>query len=492
MEKYLLEDVFKKSGLPTVTFVEPVDFSKLVVALRAKGRSVIVEGPSGIGKTTAIRNALERANLVDDFKILSARKPQDVKGVEELLSGDLEGNFILDDFHRFSGDIQAKIANVVKVVADEERDDINVVIIGINDCGKKLISFADDVTSRVDFFRMEVNPVEKIDELITKGEKALNIKIASREQISLTSGGSFYLAQMLCYELCAKAEILETCQKITEVELSFEQVKSGVWRDLSNRFKDRTILFCKGPKFQASGRAPYHHILYWLAEQGEWTLSIKDKIQNETAMRGSVGQVVQKGYLKEHIEKNDEISAVLHFDPDNVRITLEDPQYAFFLREIPWNQFTREVGFKNVKFDSRYDFALSFSGSSREIAEAIFDSLVEREFEVFYDRQEEQRLLAVDVEEYLEPIYRSEARFVLCVLDKEYSKRMWPRLEVTKFEERLGEDSVIPILVNGHEEGIFSKLEKVGHFRISTDSLDEDVERLAQLLVDKMESAVSG
>ena len=46
-----LEDVFKLSGVPEVTFVEPVEFSRLVVALRTKGRGVVIEGPSGIGKT---------------------------------------------------------------------------------------------------------------------------------------------------------------------------------------------------------------------------------------------------------------------------------------------------------------------------------------------------------------------------------------------------------------------------------------------------------
>lgn len=36
---YLLEDVFKLSGVPTVTFVEPVEFERLVVALRTAGRA---------------------------------------------------------------------------------------------------------------------------------------------------------------------------------------------------------------------------------------------------------------------------------------------------------------------------------------------------------------------------------------------------------------------------------------------------------------------
>ena len=55
--KIFLEDVYKTSGTPTHTFVRPVEYTKLIVALRTKGRGLVVEGPSGIGKTTSINKA---------------------------------------------------------------------------------------------------------------------------------------------------------------------------------------------------------------------------------------------------------------------------------------------------------------------------------------------------------------------------------------------------------------------------------------------------
>ena len=45
-----LQDVFKDSGVPTYTFVEPNEYIKIVVTLSTKGRCLVVEGPSGIGK----------------------------------------------------------------------------------------------------------------------------------------------------------------------------------------------------------------------------------------------------------------------------------------------------------------------------------------------------------------------------------------------------------------------------------------------------------
>ena len=93
------------------------------------------------------------------------------------------------------------------------------------------------------------------------------------------------------------------------------------------------------------------------------------------------------------------------------------------------------------------------------------------------------------MEEYLEPIYRSEAKFVICIVDAEYSRRMWPRIEVTKFEERLGNGEIVPVLVDAQEEGVFSRIEKIGHFRVKRPSMLEDISRLGELLSKKIEQA---
>jgi hypothetical protein len=58
-EIFALYEVFKPSGIPTLTFVEPPRFSALKLSLAQPGRGLVVEGPSGIGKTTAL-NARRR------------------------------------------------------------------------------------------------------------------------------------------------------------------------------------------------------------------------------------------------------------------------------------------------------------------------------------------------------------------------------------------------------------------------------------------------
>ncbi len=63
-----LEEVFKLSGIPTFTFVEPVEYKKIIVSLRTPGRGIVIEGPSGIGKTCAVMKALAETNRRNYWK----------------------------------------------------------------------------------------------------------------------------------------------------------------------------------------------------------------------------------------------------------------------------------------------------------------------------------------------------------------------------------------------------------------------------------------
>src|SRR5690242_4356144 len=110
-----LEDVFKLSGVPTHTFVQPIEYDKLIVSLRSPGRGVIVEGPSGIGKTTAVVKALSELEIASER--LTPRKRSDIPLIKELPAARDRGVVILDDFHRLDTDIQNEIADFLKVLA---------------------------------------------------------------------------------------------------------------------------------------------------------------------------------------------------------------------------------------------------------------------------------------------------------------------------------------------------------------------------------------
>src|SRR5437016_3406978 len=95
-----LLDVFKVSGVPSFTFVQPSGYAPLKVALGRPGRGVVIEGPSGIGKSTAVTRALEELGQAQGVTKLSARDPAEVEYISLLpeLSG--FGVVVVDDFHR--------------------------------------------------------------------------------------------------------------------------------------------------------------------------------------------------------------------------------------------------------------------------------------------------------------------------------------------------------------------------------------------------------
>jgi hypothetical protein len=457
-----LEEVFKINGVPTYTFVRPAEYQKLIVNLRTPGRGLVVEGPSGIGKTSAIETALKDLGLTGKVTKLTPRKKEHIEYIKLLPEMKDSGYVIVDDFHRLPDNVKASIADHAKTLADEEAGHTKLIIIGINKAGERLIATAHDLANRLDIIRFESNPEHKVQQLINQGQKCLNIDLNVRDEIVTAAQGSFYIAQMLCHEVCVKANILEACENTNHVTVSFESIKSQVVQRLAGVFDDRCKRFCRGSKLRPEGRAPYLHILHWLAMGQEWTIDLRDAMRNHASMRGSVGQVVEKGYLEELLNGDGDLNLVLHYDKTAKQLTVEDPQFVFFIRSIPWNKFAKEVGYQSIDFKNRYDFALSFAGEDRAIAQALFDALQEEEFEVFYDANEQHRIAGEDVEEYLLPIYQSEAKYVLPLLSASYPKKIWTKIESNAFKERFSEGAVIPIRFADAPPGMFDEANKYG------------------------------
>jgi hypothetical protein len=141
---------------------------------------------------------------------------------------------------------------------------------------------------------------------------------------------------------------------------------------------------------------------------------------------------------------------------------VDDPRLIFYLKNVIWRAFTRQAGFKADVFAYKYDFALSIAGSDREHAKELYDLLADREIVTFYDENEQHRILARNIEEYLGPIYRSEARYVIPFLSPDYPKRIWTKFESDQFKERFGNNAVIPIRYTTALPGYFSDDQKYG------------------------------
>lgn len=480
-----VQNVFVLSGVPEHTFVQPVEYTRLLVALRTDGRSVVIEGPSGIGKTTSVIKAISDAGLAERVLSLSARKNDDIAFIRDLPRQLPLGTVVIDDFHRLDNDSKKELADLMKILADEGAAHSKIIVLGIPNAGQSLISFGKDLANRIEIIQFEANPEHKIDELITKGERALNVSLNIREEIVSAAQGSFYIAQMLAYNTCIRSNVLKTAVDTTTSE-SYESVKTHVMSSLARSFHDTSIAFARGTKLRREGRAPYLHLLYWLSQSKSWSINVDREADRHPEQRGSVSQVVSKGFLAELIRLSDDIQRVLHFDSTSNLLVAQDPQFVFYIRNLSWSQFAEDVGFLSMEFPSRYDFALSFAGSDRDIAEALFLALEESELEIFYDRNEQHRILAEDVEEYLAPIYASDAQLVVCVLGPDYPKRVWTKFESAQFKQRFKSGEVIPIVLSTTSLGVFDSAAQVGYIKWDkAGDFDAQINSTTELLIRK-------
>jgi hypothetical protein len=105
---------------------------------------------------------------------------------------------------------------------------------------------------------------------------------------------------------------------------------------------------------------------------------------------------------------------------------------------------------------------LSFAGAERAVAKKIHDALVEREVSTFYDENEQHRIIAQNVEDYLAPIYRSEAKYVVVLQSPAYPTRIWTKFESDNFRERFGRNEVIPLRYTTVVPGFFTEDAKYG------------------------------
>lgn len=299
--------------------------------------------------------------------------------------------------------------------------------------------------------------------------------------------GSFHIAQYLCNEICTYANILENQTQHQKITVSIEVIKEKVIEEFSRTFYNKARLFSTGSRLRREGRAPYLHLLYWLSQSEDWTINLDDAMRSHPEQKLSIGQVVDKGFLETHISDTDEIQDVIHYDSNSRILTIEDPKFMFYIRNLLWTKFAKQVGYVSIAFKSKYDFALSFAGENRTLAEKIFSKLLENDIAVFYDKNEQHRILSENVEDYLAPIYNSEAKFIIVLLSDSYPKKIWTKFESDNFKQRFGEKAIIPIWYSDTTPGMFDESRKYGGltFNVKAD-MEAEVNIIVESLIKKI------
>lgn len=493
--KIYLEEVFKDSGIPTFTFVESQEYLRTKVALRTKGKGVIIEGPSGIGKTSCVKKIIEELGE-ENPRFLTPLKPSELEIINQIIeSPENAGTVIIDDFHRLDEFTKNAFANLLKVGADESRTDFKLVLIGINQAGESLINLNREINNRITIIRFERNSEDKVRELITKGENVMNVTFKDKEGIVQKSAGSFHVAQMLCQRMCIENDVDEKKDVIFEISTPLEDVVDLLVKEMDLAYGEGIKIFARGNRNRTGGNRPYYRLLTFLSKSPAGTINMNDLKRQHPELKGSIIQItdkkntIGKSYLTQLIEKHDSIKNMLYYDIVSNTLTIEDPKVLFYLRNKNMDKLAVECGFNLEKKTYIYDFAISFAGEKRDYAEALVKELTDLGLTVFYDNDHTEEILGSDIETYLRPIYESESQYVIVFLDKFYPKKIWTTFESEAFRNRFGENAVIPIIFDDLKFDPTSKYYNKGSFTISsTKDVGSQIKILADILFRKVES----
>jgi TIR domain len=364
---YQLYEVFVKSGVPNVTFVERHDFTRLKLALAQPGRGVVIEGPSGVGKTTSLKKAIEsltssqpssKKDLRVDIPIimLSARNPDHRKKLQVLTNWH-DGIVVIDDFHRLDPSLREEVVDYLKYLADTEANARKLVIVGIPQSGQMLVDISFDVATRIEVFKWGKVKNDLILQMIEKGEKALNIEIDRRSEIVFAASGSLNVAQFLCFNVCQREEVLMTQEQPRSIQPNISEAISEALVDLSMKFGEpiRRFVAIGGHRDSTCLK-----LLEELARSDNGVLSLPALKDRRSDLDKNLEQFIQQNWMDKLCKEYPHFLNFLFFDPTTHILAIDDPQLIFYLSKMTFDTLATEVG----KVDTSLERAASEKAST--------------------------------------------------------------------------------------------------------------------------------
>jgi hypothetical protein len=461
--KRKLVDVFKTVGLPPYTYVKPPYFGQIRIDVEQPGKHLLVEGPSGIGKSCIIFKILEELALAEgrDFAYVTCRDADSPSKLEEFLAPAAQGKpvspslLVLDDFHLLPLSTRTRAGSYLKQLSDKAFTTAKppkVVLIGIPAAGMSLLSEALDLGPRLGSYRLPRASDDEIRRVISEGEKALNV-IFEDEGILLSEiDGNFWLAQYICSKVCSSESVFETCEPTRIISYDLLTIRKHLMNELQPKYLPTAVSFSKGKRWRPVGNKPYLEILVALSKIPESVITF-DKVLNLVPERRKPGIRAVKQRVAEVIfdhSKAVDLRKQLAFDSDC--FSIEDPLFRYFLNNIDLSELYRTLGIERDAIDAEriysYDIGFSFAGETRQMVEAVNSSLKEEDVVTFYDYDQQAFLLALDLESTLARIYSSSCRYYMVFLDDRYSQKVWTKYERDIMTKPGRVNHIIPVVLD--------------------------------------------
>lgn len=463
-EKKKLEDVFKTVGLPRYTYVKPTHYGEVRADVTHAGKHLLIEGPSGIGKTCVVFKVFEDLGWTkdQDFGYVSCRDDEGLDRLETFIASSSSGKspdplvIVVDDFHLLTASKRAEIGSSLKRMSDrafETASPPKVILIGIPTSGVSLLSEAYDLGPRLGTYVFTRASDSEIDRLISDGETALDVLFEDRDILLAESAGNFWLAQYVCNKVCAIKGIFETQDNTPILSFDLLGIRQRLMTELTQRYLPVARTFAKGKRWRPGGNKPYLEVLLALCKIPESVVTF-DKVLNIVPERRRPGIKAVRTRIAEvihDVEKDIDLRKQVAFDADS-GFSIEDPLFRYFLTNLEQKKLFQELGIEDEAVEKgrlySYDVGFSFSGEARRVVESINSEMKAEDVVTFYDYDQQAFLLALDLEKTLGRVYTESCRYYLVFLDKYYREKVWTRYEKDLMTRPGRKEHIIPVLLD--------------------------------------------
>lgn len=231
--------------------------------------SKTLEGKAKISATMKIMNLFDAGTELEggksstrDFKPLELDPYDSNDIIDALESISFNRYIILEDFHYLKEETQKDFAFELK--AFHENSKFTFIIIGVWLEQNRLTLLNGDLAGRVYSINADRWIDEKLEEVISSGEKLLNIKFdkKTKEDILKWDIGSVFILQELCQKICFECGITETVSKLKEIKspISVFKLTESIINQQTGRYNSFLRAFYHG--FQENELKMHRWLLY--------------------------------------------------------------------------------------------------------------------------------------------------------------------------------------------------------------------------------------
>jgi hypothetical protein len=336
-----LEEVFRTSGLPNYTYVEPSIYGHVALDIRQKAKHVLLSGPSGSGKTCLVFRLLEEMAFrrERDYIYISALDETAGATVRQVLASAIRGLesrlVIVDDFHLLPKELRSTLGSGLKQLADEAfslGSTSTFVLLGIPSSGEALLFNTSDLGPRLGVYSMPVATVGDLSRLLQRGEERLAIEFINRDSLAREANGSYYICQYLAQVICLNNQVTATEEGLRQLSFEVAIIRNHLVMELETRFRLHIVAFVKNAGASAHDRLPFAILLALIAAIPKPTISSDELLEVADQFRTALLSV--KSRIFEVIASSMEsgrFGRYIYFDEDADIFSIEDPIFRYFL-----------------------------------------------------------------------------------------------------------------------------------------------------------------